>query len=147
MAEISGGEKLAAKLRELAQYVTTPATLRVGWLEGATGSDGMSIPLRAALTEYGVPSHGQPPRPAFRNMIAAKSKGWGDLVAQGLKNTNYNGPAAMRQVGDVIAGQLHESVATITSPPLAASTIARKGFAKPWIETGETLAAIAYEVI
>lgn len=146
MATIKGGEKLAAKLRELAQHVTTPASLRVGWLAGSTGSDGMSIPLRAALTEYGVPSRGQPPRPAFRNMIAAKSPGWGDLVAQGLKNTNFDAKPAMAQVGEVIAGQLRESVATITSPPLAASTIARKGSSKPWIETGETLAAIAFEV-
>lgn len=146
MATISGGQKLAAKLRELAQHVTKPASLRVGWLEGATGSDGMLLALRAALTEYGVPSRGQPPRPAFRNMIAAKSPRWGDAVAQALKNKDWDATAAMAQVGELISGQLRESVAGITGPPLAPSTIARKGHSKPWIDTGETLAGIAFEV-
>jgi hypothetical protein len=146
MATISGGEKLRQKLNELAQHITTPANLRVGWLEGATGSDGMSIPLRAALTEYGVPSRGQPPRPAFRNMIAAKSPKWGEAVAAALKQTDFDAKPAMAMVGEQISGELRESVATITSPPLKASTIARKGFDKPWIHTSETINAIAFEV-
>jgi hypothetical protein len=146
MATISGGERLAAKLRELAQHVTNPASVRVGFLEGATGSDGMSIPLRAALTEFGVPSRGQPPRPAFRNMVAAESKHWGADVAAALKVTGWDAKAAMKLMGEQISGELRKSIAAITSPALAPSTIARKGSSKPWIETGETLAAVAYEV-
>lgn len=146
MATISGGERLAAKLRELAQHVTTPANLRVGFLEGGTAPDGMSMPFRAALNEYGVPSNNQPPRPFFRNMIADEKSKWGEAVAHSLRLTNYDASRTMGQMGELISGQLRKSITTLVSPPLSPVTIAKKGFDKPLIEYGDMLNAVAYEV-
>jgi hypothetical protein len=146
MATIKGGEKLEAALRAIAAKISKPATLRVGFLEGSTAPNGDSIPLRAALNEYGVPSRGQPPRPFFRNMVAAKSSEWPDAIAGLLVDNNYDVAATMNLVGEGIKGQLQQSIKDLNSPPLAESTIARKGFAKPLIEHGDMLNAVDFEL-
>jgi hypothetical protein len=87
-----------------------------------------------------------PPRPFFRRMIAAKSHEWPAGIATQLKAKDYDGPAALDVVGAAIAGQLVESIKTLTDPPLAASTIRRKKFAKPLIDTGDMWRAVGHEV-
>jgi hypothetical protein len=146
MASIKGGEKFAAALKDMAAQLDRPMTVRVGFLENATGSDGMPIPLRAALNEYGVPSHNQPPRPFFRNMIAAKSKEWPAAIAGLLKANSYDVRKVLGLVGEGIKGQLQQSIRDLWSPPLAPSTIKRKGFDKPLIEKGEMLNAVDYDI-
>lgn len=144
MAAFTGGDKLKQKLAEIAAQLGDPATLRVGFLEGATAPNGDSIPLRAALNEFG---HGSvPPRPYFRNMIAAKSGEWPDAIALNLKLTKYNTHRTLARVGEGIKGQLQQSILDLWSPPLAQSTIDRKGFDKPLIEHGDMINAAAYEV-
>lgn len=144
MASIRGGDKLAAALARIAAKVSDGGTLRVGFLEGATAPNGDSIPLRAALNEYG--HGGVPPRPFFRNMVAEKSPEWPDAVAGALKTNGYNATKALELVGGGIAGQLQQSIVDLTSPPLAQSTIDRKGSAKPLIEHGDMLDAVDYEI-
>ena len=39
-------------------------------------------------------------------------------------------------MGHLIKGQLQDSIKAVSSPPLAAATIRRKGFSKPLIDTG-----------
>jgi hypothetical protein len=87
-----------------------------------------------------------PPRPFFRRMIAAKSQEWPAGVATQLKAKDYDGVAALDVVGAAIAGQLVESIKTLTDPPLAASTIRKKKFAKPLIDTGDMWRAVDHEV-
>lgn len=148
MATIKGGDKFQKVLAEIAAQLGDPATLRVGFLEGATAPDGQSIPLRAALNEYGHEYNGvvTPPRPFFRRMIAAKSDEWPAAVAFNLKAQKYNTVKTLQIVGEGIKGQLSESILDFLSPPLAASTIARKGFDKPLIEHSDMLNAVAAEV-
>lgn len=144
MASIRGGDKLAAALNDIARNLSKAETLRVGFLQGSTAPNGDSIPLRAALNEYG---HGAvPPRPFFRNMVAAKSDEWPDAIASALKANDYDAAKALELVGGGIAGQLQQSIIDLTSPPLAQSTIDRKGSAKPLIEHGDMLDAVDYEV-
>lgn len=140
MGAIKGGDKLAKALSELSAKVSKPATLSVGFLEGATAPNGDSIPLRAALNEFG---HGNvPPRPFFRNMIAAKSQEWPAAVGDLLKANDYDAVKTLEKVGEGIEGQLQQSINDLTSPPLAESTIRRKGFDKPLIEHGDMLNAV-----
>ena len=77
-----------------------------------------------------------PPRPYFRPMIAAKSKTWGPDLAKILKATSFDAQASLAKMGHLIKGQLQDSIKAVSSPPLAASTIRRKGFSKPLIDTG-----------
>lgn len=145
--KISGGSKLEAKLREIASNLESAATLRVGFLSGGTYPDGTSIPMVAATNEFGVPAHGQPPRPFFRRMIAKRSLGWPKGIAAALKDNDYNTKIALAVTGEVIKGQLVQSINELVSPPLAASTIARKGgVTKPLIDTGIMLDSVGVEV-
>ena len=79
-------------------------------------------------------------------MIAEKAPGWGGAVAAMLKASDYNAPHALAKVGDGIKGQLQQSIVDLTDPPLAPETIARKGSAKPLVDTGHMLNSVDYEV-
>lgn len=148
MAEIGfkGGEALQAKLQELAAKLGRADQVRVGFLEGATYPDGTSVALVAATDEFGSPAHGQPPRPYFRNMIAEKGPTWGGAVAALMKSEDYDAAVVLGKIGEGIKGQLQQSIVDLTSPPLAPSTIARKGFDKPLIDKSVMLNSVDYEV-
>jgi hypothetical protein len=146
VAVISGGKALEARLREIAKGVTKKATLRVGFLEGATYPDGTSVPIVAAIQEFGSPSQGIPPRPFFRRMIAAKASTWGDATAKLLAQNDYDAERTLGLVGMGIKGQLQQSIRDLTDPPLAPATVAAKGFDKPLVDTGHMLNSVDFEV-
>ena len=146
MAIVKGGEKLSEKLKELAKMVSKPATLRVGFLENAKYPNGTPVAMIAAIQDYGAPSVGIPPRPFFRNMIAAKKGEWPDAIAKLLKANNLDAEKALEQTGQAIAGQLRQSIQDTNAPPLAQATIERKGFSKPLIDTGHLWNSVDYDV-
>jgi hypothetical protein len=149
MAAIKGGQRLEAALAKIAQGVSKPATLSVGFLEGSTASNGDSIPLRAALNEFGhtMPNGTVvPPRPFFRSMLASKSPEWPSAVANLLKTNDYDAEKTLALAGEGIKGQLQSSIAEFNSVPLAQSTIDRKGSEKQLVETGDMLNAVGYAV-
>jgi len=119
----TGGAKLDAILRDLARKVERPGTLSVGFLEGATYPDGTSVPMVAALQEYGAPAAGIPPRPYFRGMIASRSGTWGATLAALLKGNGYDGHAALNLMGEEIAADLRDSIIAVTAPPLSPVTL------------------------
>jgi hypothetical protein len=100
----------------------------------------------AAVNEFGAPKAGIPPRPFFRGMIAAHKGEWPNAMAALLKENNYDAARVLQLTGEAIAGQLRQSIVDTNSPPNAPSTIARKGAAKPLVDTGHMLASIDYEV-
>lgn len=126
MATISGGDKLAARLAELAQRVSKPGTLEVGFLEGATypaGPDGepTSVATIAAYQEFGTKSI--PPRPFFRTMVAEKSPKWGDAIGKLLNANDFDATKTLELVGEGIKGQLRQSIIDMNSPPLSPVTL------------------------
>lgn len=123
MAEISGGEALNKKLAELIDKIGDPAVLRVGFLEGSEEPDGTSIPMIAAIQNYGAPAKGIPPRPFFTNMVRDKSPGWGDAIVRILRSNNYHAKATLELMGQGIAGQLRQSIVDTNSPPLSPVTL------------------------
>jgi len=143
---LRGGDKLAARLAEIAKSAANAKTVKIGFLAGSSYPDGTPVPLIAAINEFGAPSRGQPPRPFMRNMIAAKSPEWPDAIANLLKANDYDADKTLAQVGEAVAGQLRESITSLVDPPLAPSTIRAKGHGKPLIDTGHLLASVDYEV-
>lgn len=135
---------MEAALRDLAGRVAKPATLRVGFLEGATYPDGKSVAMIAAFNEFGTAK--APPRPFFRNMVAAKSGEWPGALTKLLQANDFDAIKALKIAGVAIEGQLKQSINELTSPPLAASTIARKGFDKPLIDTSVMINSVSSEV-
>lgn len=116
MAEVSGGDGLRAKLREMADKIGSARQVRVGFLEGATYPDGTSVATVAALNNYGAPAAGIPPRPFFSNMIADKSGRWGGQFETVLGAADYDASKALELMGEGIAGQLRESIVATSAP-------------------------------
>ena len=146
MATIKGGDKLGLKLGELGKKVASAKVLRVGFLEGSTYPNGTTVATVAAIQEYGAPRAHIPPRPFFRNMIAAKKGEWPAAIADLLKANDYDAAVTLKKTGEAVAGQLRQSIVDLVTPSLAPSTIRRKGFDKPLIDTGLMLNSVAYEV-
>lgn len=146
MGAIKGGEKLAAALAKISAGVSKPATLSVGFLEGATYPDGTSVPMVAAINEFGAPSRGIPPRPFFRNMVASKSPEWPKAVGDLLKANDYDAEKTLGHAGEDIKGQLQQSIVDTNAPPNAQSTIDAKGSSKPLVDTGHMLNSVDYSV-
>lgn len=146
MATIKGGTKIKAALREIARKFQVDGTLRVGFLEGSTYPDGTSVPMVAAVQNFGAPSRGIPPRPFFSDMVAAKSPGWPAAIGEILRTNGGDGAAALELMGEGIKGQLQASIVEGQYAPLAESTIAAKGFDKPLIETSHMVNSVDYEV-
>jgi hypothetical protein len=146
LARISGGDKLAEALREFSRKASRAAKVDVGFMENATYPDGTSVPLVAAINEFGAPSRGQPPRPYFRRMIKKCSPAWPAMIADFLRQTKYDSKRTLELTGKVIEVQLQQSIEELVSPPLAPSTIARKGFEKPLIETSHMINSVTSRV-
>jgi hypothetical protein len=152
-AIFSGGDKLRSVLAELAKKVSKSATVETGFLEGATYPDGTSVPMVAALDEYGrmVQSkdgdYFQMPRPFFRGMIAESSPKWGDDLGKILVANDYDATRALDLMGEHIGSQLQESILKFNSVPLAESTIKAKGFDTQLRNTAHMLNTVDHKVI
>ena len=195
MAALKGGDKLTARLNQIAANLAKASSVDVGFMAGSTEPDGTSTALGAALNEYGgtinvaagettiyrmtnaagtgflrkgrfvkasksnfASTHTheaytitRPPRPFFRNAIVKNQGQWPADIAASLKANNYDAKKALNEVGQKIQEEIQDSIVDLTSPPLAASTIARKsrgrvskmagvlGPAKPLVDSGTML--------
>jgi len=147
MAKLSGGEALERKLAEMAKGLEKTGTLRIGWPENATYPEsGLQVGLVAAFSEFGVPSHNQPPRPFMRIAIRDNSDSWAPQIANLLKATNYDAPRVLDMMGSEICGQVRDSIDALFEPPLSPRTIARKGHDKPLIDSNIMRSTLTWEV-
>lgn len=134
MANISGGDKLDKALAALGRKVSTKATLEVGFMEDAEYPDGTKVALVAALNNFGTSK--APPRPFFSNMVADNRDSWPKKIAILLPKNDYDPVKTLNLLGEDMEGELRDSIDRTNAPPLAESTIARKGFAKPLVHSG-----------
>jgi hypothetical protein len=79
--------------------------------------------------------------------MIAKHKGeWGAQIGRIMATNNYNERQALTAMGQIIEGELRQSIVDLVDPPLSPKTVARKGFAKPLIDTGHMLNSVSSEV-
>ena len=140
---LQGADGVAKALEAIAKRMGG-GEVAVGFMEGATYPDGTPVAAVAFWNEFG--KEGQPPRPFFRQMIAAESPGWPKKMAALAKATDYDGDKVLAMMGEDVKGALQQSINDFQTPGLAPSTIEEKGFAKPLIDTSHMLNSIAYEV-
>jgi hypothetical protein len=140
----SGGEALAQKLAELIKKAGEAGSLRVGFLEGSTHPDGTSVPMVAALNEFGTSK--MPARPFFRNMIAEKSPNWGPSLGAIAEKNGLDMKRTLALMGEGIGSQLQQAIVDFNSVPLAKSTVNAKGFAKQLIDTAVMINSVGYQV-
>ena len=136
-------EKMQEKLKEIAGQMKSQE-LQVGFLQGATYPDGSPVASVAFKNEYG--DFKTPPRPFFRIMIAKNSPEWAATMSRAAKHYKYDGGRTLAAMGELIAGQLQQSITELKAPPLAPSTIAKKGFDKPLIDTSHMINSVGYVV-
>jgi len=143
MVTLTGGDRLEAYLADLAKKVSNASTLNVGFPEGATYPDGTSVAMVAAINEFGAPSRGIPPRPFVREGTIAKHKDeWGPQVGEALKASGMDARKALQGMGEIITGEMQEAIVDFTDPRNAPSTIKRKGFDDPLVDTGQMLRSV-----
>lgn len=129
MAEkaLQGGDKLAAKLAELSKQIAKASEVRIGFLEGSTEADGTSIPMIAAIQEFGTTNTKErtviPPRPYFRTMIAEHSGEWGEVLGKVLEHNGMDAENGLEQMGMYIGGQLQQSIIDTMEPALSDVTL------------------------
>jgi hypothetical protein len=121
--KISGGGGLEKALGAIADKIASAKSVQVGFLEGATYPDGTSVPMVAAIQEFGAPKVGIPPRPYFRSMIAAKSPEWPKAVGELLVDNDFDAAKTLGQTGEAIKGQLQQSIVDLMDPPLSPVTL------------------------
>ncbi len=146
MASVTGGGKLAAALASIATKATKASEVSIGFLSGATYPDGTNVAMVAALNEFGVPAHNQPPRPFFRDMIAAKSPEWGPAVAALIEANDFDAAKTLAETGKSVKAQLQDSILTFDRVPLAPSTIAAKKFGKQLIDSSVMVNNVDFRV-
>lgn len=127
MGAFKGGAKLQAALDKVAANASKAATLSVGFLEGSTYPDGTSLPMVAAIQEFGAPKAHIPPRPYFRNMIAANSPEWPAAVGDLLKANDFDAKKTLGQAGEAIKSQLQRSIIDTNEPALSPVTVMLRG--------------------
>ena len=95
-----------------------------------------------------VPAHTvtTPPRPFFRTTIAKKKGQWGTDLAEAMKATDCDAQRALNMVGAAIKSDLQQAIVEFSTPPNAPSTIAKKGFNDPLIDSGHMLNSVDWEV-
>jgi hypothetical protein len=142
---LHGADGVSKALEEIARKMGG-GEVAVGFMDGATYPDGTPVAAVAFWNEYGVPAHGQPPRPFFRQMIAKESPTWAPKMAKLAKATGYDGPKVLAIMGEDIAGALGQSINDFTTPGLAPRTVEAKGFGKPLIDTAHMIRSISSEV-
>ncbi len=139
-----GGDKLAAHLKKLAKNVSDARAVKVGILAGSTYPDGTPTAMVAAIQEFGSASI--PSRSFFRNMIRANSYRWAPNIATALRIKDYDATQALTLMGQEIKEELQDSIRSGNYAPLAASTIAKKGFDTPLIDTSHMINSVDYRV-
>jgi hypothetical protein len=146
LAEVKGGDKLERVLRELSRKVSDGATLRAGFLAGATYPNGTPVATVAAVHNWGAPAKGIPPRPFFSNVVKAGQKTWGGILANLLKTNQMDARKALQLMGEGIKGQIQTEIGSGKFVPLKPATVRRKGFAQTLIDTGHMQNSVDFEV-
>lgn len=123
----------------------------VGWFENTKYNDGLPISQVAYWNEYGTTKDGKsfiPPRPFLRQAVSENTKKWRDLVVNDLKKVSEGDLSleqALNRLGVVASGDVKETIADFSNPPNAPSTIKKKGFNDPLVDTGLMMNSVSHK--
>ena len=133
------------------------AKLQVGWFDTARYEDGTPVAYVATIQEFGSAAQGIPPRPFMRPTIEQQRNAWRESIAAGMRTVLEGKRTALEvlgRVGMLAAGNVGETIASITTPPLKQSTLdarQRKKLTpgvstKPLVDTGLMIQSVDYKV-
>lgn len=100
---------------------------------------------KAMWNEYGT-SRGIPARPFLRNTLYEQAPHWGDFIAPKIAALlDGAGADPIPALGKEMVDSLHKTIDAGNFAALAPSTVARKGSAKPLIDTGDMYGSISWK--
>lgn len=145
---VKGGDKVGRALADIARQLNKAGSLEVGYFAGATYPDGTEVAEVAEIHEYGAPKANIPARPFMRPTVTKNAKEWPKALALALKANNNDAEKALALMGEVIVGEVKQSIIDVKSPKLKEATVkAKGGRTKPLIDTSHMLDSTTYRVI
>lgn len=136
----AGGDRLTVALKDLDGLVG-----KTGYFETAKYTDGTPVAYVATVHEYGYPAGGIPARPTMRPTADAKRAEWAETMRKGAAaalNGQMTARDALERLTLRAAGDVSAAIAALQTPALKPETIARKGFSKPLVDTGQMLRSV-----
>ncbi len=149
-----GYAELRAMLRKVAKdrpYVVAGIRGQAGaqTYQSEGGGDAISLVEIAAVHEFGSQDGRIPERSYMRSTFDARRDDYERGLRKALKSVvagEADIDVELGRLGLVVSGDIQETIATLTDPPLAEYTIKKKGSSKPLIDTGRLKQSIDHEV-
>ena len=122
---------------------------QIGFPSGQHYPDGTNVAFVASIHEFGAPGAKIPARPFIQPTVRAKKDSWANTIRKKIPDV-VTGKLTAFDVLDLVgiqaAADIQTTISKVTSPPLSPITIARKGSAKPLIDTGLMMASVRNSV-
>ena len=120
--------------------------VNVGWFEDQTYEDGLPIAKVARWNEFGTKA-GIPQRPFMRRTMMKHEKEWIEtlktIVQKEIdKDKNINIDKALKKFGEIVKGDIQETILEGGFVKNAPSTVKKKGFNMPLVDTGVMISSI-----
>lgn len=126
MATFSGGARLQARLSSITKKLGNGGEVRAGFLEGVSYPEdrgGASLPMVAAIQEFGAPAAGIPPRPYFRPTIAQQGSAWGKVISDRIVKNDYDPQQVLGVAGRTMKEDIQDGIVAVNDPPLSDITL------------------------
>lgn len=87
-----------------------------------------------------------PARPYFRGMVQQHKGEWGPALGNIIKGADYDSAIALGRLGSMVRDQLQDSIREFSEPENAKSTVRKKGFNDPLVDSSHMLNSADFEV-
>lgn len=104
----------------------------------------ISVAEVAAANEFGG-GH-RPPRPFMRWTLKNRARKWRKVVADILPQYAHDLKKVMSVLGEIAAEDLADTIKIWTRPPNAPSTVKKKGFNDPLVDSGQMMNGVRWKV-
>jgi len=104
----------------------------------------ISVAEVAMANEFG--GKNRPPRPFMRYTCEKRSKKWRKIIQDLLPQYADNIKGLFEKLGDVCAEDLEDVIRIWTAPPNAPSTVKKKGFNDPLVDSGQMMNSVHWRV-
>ncbi|GCD60343.1 phage protein [Acetobacter pasteurianus NBRC 3280] len=148
--EIFGIER-AGHIINAARKRAMAGSIEVGWDNRERYTDGTSVGMVALIQEFGtvrVTKDGRqwiPPRPFMRQCVEKNKAKWAQVFMKRIEEGNAQMDAA-KSVRALMASDLRAAIIAFDDPQNMPSTIQRKGFNDPLVDTGLMLRSISSSI-
>lgn len=141
---IKGEQKALQELKKRMAKIGSQVNLTVGIHEGENRSDDtISNAQLGAMLNYGTEKI--PARPWLVPGFKSGFQEYSEVIKDGLQD-QLDPKIILDQVGLMAVGYVQEFVSDLKSPGNAESTISKKGFDNPLVETGNLRQSISYQL-